>query len=58
MASSGTPCGDGLLNETETFAQIFWEIWKKEGYSLPKDKSMNYIFEMISKKVRAVAGSS
>jgi hypothetical protein len=31
VASSGTPTGDGLLNETETFAQIFWQIWEKEG---------------------------
>lgn len=68
VASSGTPTGDGLLNETETFAQvesehiffflifqqnlqIFWQIWQKEGYKLPKDTKFNYIFEMISKKV-------
>ncbi len=50
VASSGTPTGDGLLTETETFAQIFWEVWRKEKYDLPKDTSLCYIFEMISKK--------
>ena len=48
VASSGTPDGQGDLTGTETFAQLFWRVWKQEGYSFPKDKSCNYIFEVIS----------
>ena len=39
VASSGTPDGDGDLTQTQTFAELFWDIWKKEGYHLPKDTS-------------------
>ena len=49
VSSSGTPDGDGLLTDTETFAEMFWRIWKKEGYAYPKDKKMNYVFEMIAR---------
>jgi hypothetical protein len=50
VASSGTPTGDGLLTDSETFAQIFWEIWQKEKYELPRDAGRCYIFEMVAKK--------
>ena len=50
VASSGTPTGDGLLTEKETFADVFWEIWAKEKYEFPARKDVCYIFEMIAKK--------
>ena len=31
-----------------TFAELFWDIWKNLKYQLPEEKTLCYMFEMIS----------
>lgn len=53
VSSSGTPDGDGALGteeDTSTFAEIFWDIWKHMQYRYPDNRNMCYIFEMITRK--------
>jgi len=40
IASSGMPDASGPLKGQNgiTFADFFWKLWKRQGYSLPKDK--------------------
>lgn len=33
-----------------TLADLFWDIWKRQGHNLPSDPSKCYLFEMCSKQ--------
>jgi hypothetical protein len=48
VASSSVPDASGKLPNGKTFAQLFWDIWKTLGYKFPDDKSMCYMFEMLT----------
>lgn len=50
VSSSGTPDGRGHLNksrgtdwETWTFKDLFWNVWKSRGYTLPSEADDNKV---------------
>ena len=48
VSSSSLADASGPLPCKMTFAELFWDIWNKLGYNLPTDKTMCYMFEMLS----------
>ena len=47
VASSAVPDGSNVVSSnSQTFAQIFWEIWYDNKYELPEDPTMCYMFEL------------
>lgn len=55
VASSGTPDAGGPVNTgMTTFKELFWGVWKKLGYSLPKDTNKCYMFELMTAHNRVV----
>eukprot|EP01064_Diplonema_japonicum_P032354 TRINITY_DN6050_c5_g1_i1.p1 TRINITY_DN6050_c5_g1~~TRINITY_DN6050_c5_g1_i1.p1 ORF type:complete len:499 (+),score=97.34 TRINITY_DN6050_c5_g1_i1:27-1499(+) len=54
VASSSLPDGSGGLVNGLLFKDIFWEIWEAQGYALPNDKTICYMFEMLDPRHRIV----
>ena len=48
VASSSVADASGQLKNT-TMKDLFWKVWKEEGYELPKDEDCCYMFELMSK---------
>jgi len=52
VSSSGVPDGSAFLYHASCkdlkFCDLFWSVWKEEGYSLPKDENYCYFFELMS----------
>ncbi|KAL0490078.1 bifunctional polynucleotide kinase/RNA ligase [Acrasis kona] len=58
VSSSGVPDAAGLLSNHNTrlekdekpikFCDLFWDIWKNLGYTLPVDTNKCYMFEMVT----------
>lgn len=55
VASSGTPDASGPVNATaETFAQLFWRVWKEKGYRFPEETKFTFLFELMTPINRVV----
>lgn len=55
VATKGTPDASGDVNGiNKTFKELFWETWKKLGYTVPQDTSLCYAFELCTKYNRVV----
>lgn len=55
VASSGSPDASGdVFGFDFTFADLFWKTWNKLGYSLPNEKHVCYMFELMSPFNRVV----
>jgi len=51
VASTSVPDATGVMQKDGLrFCDVFWDIWKKSGYSLPDDHNKCYMFEMLSSK--------
>ena len=49
IASSGTPDASGqVMGFDKTFAELFWETWRLQGYEFPDDKNACYMFELMT----------
>jgi len=47
-SSTGTPDAGSMITEKYSFSELFWEIWKKKNYRLPKNNNLCYMFEMVT----------
>lgn len=55
VSSSGLPCASGGIMGTETtFRELFWGVWDKLGYQLPRDPNVCYMFELMTPYNRVV----
>lgn len=61
VASSGTPDASGNVNGSdETFADLFWRVWREKGYRLPDDiggieaRDQVFLFELMTPLNRVV----
>jgi hypothetical protein len=48
VSSSSVPDGSSAITKDTTFAELFWEIWKNNGYMLPINKNFTFVFEMFT----------
>ncbi|MFA5071163.1 MAG: RNA ligase [Candidatus Pacearchaeota archaeon] len=57
VSSSGLPDASGEISGgfyAGTFADLFWDVWKQLGYSLPVNEKLCYGFEMVTQYNRVV----
>lgn len=55
VASSGLPdAGGNVLNTEDTFKTLFWKVWNRLNYKLPRDTGVCYMFEMMTPYNRVV----
>lgn len=55
VQSSGMPDAAGEVNGMKiTFAELFWQVFGEMGWSLPKDTTKTYMFEMTTPYNRVV----
>lgn len=57
VQSSSNPDASGTVNGFNfTFADLFWEVWREKGYTLPKQGPIDYcyMFELITNHNRIV----
>ena len=61
VASSGLPDASGAVQGTNwTFAELFWNTWKKQGFKMPSTASFGttFIFEIMSPYNRIVVSQA
>lgn len=55
VATSGTPDGSGPVADSKyTFAELFWDVWTRLGYSYPNSTDLCYAFELCTKYNKVV----
>ena len=54
VASSATADGSAILGKDMIFADLFWEIWNKNGYALPEENHFTFMFEFFSPRCPVV----
>jgi hypothetical protein len=52
ISSSGKPDAGGTAakDSSMTLGDVFWQVWASQGYALPVDTDLCYIFELLSDK--------
>lgn len=59
ISTSGVPDASAPLNDTGvTFADMFWKVWQRLGYSLPNETQYCYMFELMTPFNRVVVQHS
>jgi hypothetical protein len=55
VSTKGSPNAGGSVGDCNfTFQDLFWDVWNKLQYKLPKDTSKTYVFELCTKWNRVV----
>lgn len=55
VQTSGHPDAAGRVNDTGlVFSVLFWDVWHREGYSLPAETFLCFAFELMTKHNRVV----